>query len=312
VRFATYLDPGDGAERVGVVEGDEVFALPRETTLVAELTGGLEALLASGSRALADRSGGSPLAGVVLRAPLPVPPSIRDFLAFEEHLRNARGGQDIDPDWYELPIFYFSNPAAVHGPGDDVAISPGSAMFDFELEVAAVVGARGADLTPQDAERHIAGYTVMCDFSARDLQRREMRLGLGPAKGKDGATSLGPWLVTRDELEPYRSRRAFRLEMVASVNGRRYGGGNLDDLYWSFAEMLSYASRGTEVVPGDVIGSGTVGTGCILELAMGASGGDYPWLSPGDLVELSVEHLGTLRHRIGAAAPVQELRPGSA
>ena len=191
-------------------------------------------------------------------------------------------------------------------------MAPGSNEWDYELEIAAVVGHEGRDLTPEAAEDVIVGYTILCDFSARDLQRREMRQRLGPAKGKDSATSLGPWLVTADELLPYRSGRAFSLRMEASVNGRRYGGGRLDDIHWSFAEMVAYASRGTRVVPGDVIGSGTVGTGCILELALTGQGDDHPWLTPGDVVEITVEHMGHLRHRIVAGTPLRPLRPGEA
>jgi 2-keto-4-pentenoate hydratase/2-oxohepta-3-ene-1,7-dioic acid hydratase in catechol pathway len=243
---------------------------------------------------------------VALWAPIPVPPSIRDFLAFESHLRNARG--EVDPEWYELPVFYFSNPQGVIGPHDDVAIAPGSVEWDYELEFAAVVGMAGSDLRPDEADRHIAGYTVMCDFSARDHQRREMRLGLGPAKGKDTATSMGPVLVTPDELAPYRSGQAFALDMAVEVSGTRAGGGSLADIYWSFGEMLAYASRGTTVVPGDVIGSGTVGTGCVLEHRR--LGHDVPWLAPGDVVRLSIDHVGTLRHRIVAGRDPVPLRGG--
>lgn len=297
---------GPTEDRVGVVDDDTVYGFEAGVAMIDLLARGHEAVLEAGERARSSPSEVLTISQVTLRAPVPVPPSVRDFLAFEEHLKNARG--DVDADWYELPVFYFSNPAAVHGPFDDVAISPGSQMFDFELEVAAVVGAEGANLTPSEAEDHIAGYTILCDFSARDLQQREMRQRLGLAKGKDGATSLGPWLVTPDELEPHRSGRGFALEMKASVNGRPYGGGRLDSIYWSFGEMIAYASRGTRVVPGDVIGSGTVGTGCILERVMTGLGDSYPWLQPDDVVELSVERLGSLRHRIRAAAPFHELR----
>jgi 2-keto-4-pentenoate hydratase/2-oxohepta-3-ene-1,7-dioic acid hydratase in catechol pathway len=306
LRFVTFENPGGGGDRVGVVEGDMVFAFDHGTTLRSLLAEGGPALLEAGNVARRDPAVVMPCSELRLRAPVPVPPSIRDFLAFETHVRNARGGE-VDADWFELPVFYFSNPAAVHGPEDDVPVFPGSTMFDFELEVAAVVGTEGSNLTPDAAEDHIAGYTVLCDFSARDIQRREMRQQLGPAKGKDGATSLGPCLVTSDELEPYRSRRAFALEMTVTVNGRRYGGGRLDEIYWSFAEMLAYASRGTRVVPGDVIGSGTVGTGCILELAMMGRGEEFPWLVPGDVVELHVEQLGTLRHTITVPVSLHEL-----
>src|SRR5438876_12401634 len=142
----------------------------------------------------------------------------------------------MDPDWYELPVFYFSNPAAVVGPDAEVEIPPGSAALDFELEVAAVVGRGGSDLDPSDGERHIAGFCVMNDWSARDLQAREMKLSMGPVKGKDFATTLGPVLTTPDELEPFRGDRAFGLTMTASVNGREYSRASLDDIYWSFGE----------------------------------------------------------------------------
>ncbi len=306
MRLVTYSRGDSTAERVGVVEGETVYGFGSGLSMIDLLSRGNDVLLGEAERVRSSPSEVVSLSEVALRAPVPAPPSIRDFLAFEEHVRNARG--DVDADWYELPVFYFSNPAAVHGPYDEVAVSPGSQMFDFELEVAAVVGTGGGDLAPSDAELHIAGYTILCDFSARDLQQREMRQRLGPAKGKDGATSLGPWLVTADELEPFRSGRAFALEMSASVNGRRYGGGRLDSIYWSFGEMLAYASRGTRVVPGDVFGSGTVGTGCILERVATGLGDQYPWLRPGDVVELNVEHLGTLRHRITPAPALHELR----
>ena len=170
----------------------------------------------------------------------------------------------MEPDWYELPVFYFSNPAALVGPFDDLPMPPGTKELDFELEVGAVVGRGGSDLDPSDAEASIAGFCVMNDWSARDVQRREMRLSMGPVKGKDFATTLGPWLVTPDELEPHQKAKAYDLTMTASVNGREYSRASLADIYWSFGEMLAYASRGTRLVPGDVIGSGTCGTGCIL------------------------------------------------
>jgi 2-keto-4-pentenoate hydratase/2-oxohepta-3-ene-1,7-dioic acid hydratase in catechol pathway len=168
----------------------------------------------------------------------------------------------------------------------------------------------GADLDPDTAERHIAGYCVMNDWSARDIQRREMKLSMGPVKGKDFATTLGPFMVTPDELEPFRKGRAFDLAMLASVNGREYSRASLADIYWSFGEMLAYASRGTEVAPGDVIGSGTCGTGCILELSLVHGEDQYPWLKPGDLVELEVEHLGRTGNRVVEGPHLKPLRSG--
>ena len=281
-----------------------------EPASVLGLLGEDPTLMGPAERALANALDVVPLDGAQLRAPVPAPPSVRDFMAFESHVANSRRrlGQEVDPDWYELPVFYFTNPSAVCGPHDDVAISPGSSQFDYELEIAAVVGRRGTNLSPEQAESHIAGYMVMCDWSARDLQLREMRQLLGPAKGKDSATSLGPILVTPDELASRRAGRAYDLEMSASVNGVPYSRGNLADLYWSFGQMLAYASRGTSVETGDVLGSGTVGSGCILELS-GLHGVErYPWLSPGDEVRLEVEELGAIVSRITEAAPVVPLR----
>lgn len=245
-----------------------------------------------------------------LLAPIPQPPSVRDFMAFEDHVKTAmeRVGKDVHPVWYEQPVFYFSNPAGVIGPADPVPVSPGSSMFDYELEIAAIVGKGGSDLDPATAEEHIAGYAILADWSARDLQMSEMAVGLGPAKAKDGATTIGPWLVTPDELAPYRDGNGFRLEMSASVNGRAYSRGVWSSVYWSFGQMLAYASRGTTLRPGDVIGSGTVGTGCILELSAVPGSQEYPWLAPGDQVTLEVDHLGRLSCDIVAGPDPVPLR----
>jgi 2-keto-4-pentenoate hydratase/2-oxohepta-3-ene-1,7-dioic acid hydratase in catechol pathway len=231
--------------------------------------------------------------------------TIRDFYAFEQHVATARQarGLPMDAAWYELPAFYFSNPHAVVAPDALVAAPPGCEELDFELEVAAIVGKPGADVEPGKAADLIAGFTIMNDWSARDLQRREMRVGLGPAKGKDFATSLGPGLVAPDALQGRRAGKSYDLTMTARVNGREYSRGNLADLHWSFGEMLAYASRGTRVVPGDVIGSGTCGTGCILELSSVHGHEEFPWLQPGDVVELEVEGLGMLRNTIGVRQP---------
>lgn len=300
MRFATFLAPDSPTERVGVADGERLHALAPGVALVDLLAD----LPDAGRAALVSPDAVFDLAGVRLLAPIRVPPSVRDFYAFEAHVRTARAtrGLEVDPDWYELPVFYFSNPAAVTGPGVDIRVPPGAEELDYELEVAAVVGRPGSDLDPATAEAHIAGYTVMNDWSARDLQRREMRLGLGPAKGKDFATSLGPVLVTPDELESYRERKSFDLAMTARVNGVEWSRGNLADIHWSFSEMLAHASRGTVVRPGDVIGSGTCGTGCILELSAVHGPAAYPWLGPGDVVELTVAGLGTLTNRVVAGA----------
>jgi 2-keto-4-pentenoate hydratase/2-oxohepta-3-ene-1,7-dioic acid hydratase in catechol pathway len=310
MRFVTYRHPETGHDRTGVLHGDVVHALPQGTALLDLLGDDGERLHSAGERALREPSEVAALSDVRLRAPLPKPPTIRDFYAFEDHVRTARAGRglDMDPDWYELPVFYFSNPYAALGPGDDVPIAPGSAQMDYELEVAAVVGRAGSDLDPATAEQHIAGYMVMNDWSARDVQRREMKLSMGPVKGKDFATSLGPVLVTPDEIEPYRAGRAFDLAMSARVNGVEWSHASLADIYWSFGEMLAYASRGTRVEPGDVIGSGTCGTGCILELSLVHGSERYPWLRAGDVVELEVAQLGVLRNTVVEGPQLRALR----
>jgi len=302
VRFVTYRHPETQHDRCGVLHGDDVHAMPQGTALVDLLGDDGDRLHSMGAMALREPAEVVALSDVQLRAPLPRPPTIRDFYAFEEHVRTARQrrGLEMIPEWYEFPVFYFSNPYATVGPDVDVAMPPGTAEMDYELEVAAVVGRAGADLDASTAEQHIAGYMVMNDWSARDIQRREMKLSMGPVKGKDFATSLGPMLVTPDELEPLRSNRAFDLQMVARVNGEEWSRSSLATIHYGFGEMLAWASRGTRVEPGDVIGSGTCGTGCILELSLVHGGERYPWLRPGDVVELEVDRLGVLRNRVVA------------
>ena len=312
MRFVTYRHLDSDHDRSGVLTHFGVIhGLPQGMQLQDLLGDDGDRLHSAGERGLREPSEVIALDAVRLRAPLPRPATVRDFYAFEQHVRTARQrrGLDMDPDWYQLPVFYFSNPYATCGHDDDVAVPPGCEELDYELEVAAVVGMGGADLDPATAERHIAGYTIMNDWSARDVQRREMKLSMGPVKGKDFATSLGPMLVTPDELEPLRKDRAFDLAMTARVNGVEYSRASLADIFWSFGEMLAYASRGTRVEPGDVIGSGTCGTGCILELSLVHGGEQYPWLRPGDLVELEVEKLGVLRNRIVAGPALRPLRP---
>jgi fumarylacetoacetate (FAA) hydrolase len=217
-----------------------------------------------------------------MRRPFPQgrPPSIRDFMAFEEHFRGARAvtGREVPPAWYELPVFYFSNPGAVYGDGEDIPKPPDTAKLDYELELACVIGEGGE---PE-------GFTIMNDFSARDLQALEMPVGLGPAKGKDFATALGPELVSADELPD-----DLDLVAVARVNGEERTRSRTGGMHWTWPQLLAAAARNTPgLLPGDVIGSGTVGGGCILEH------GDERWLAPGDVVELEIEGIGVLRNRI--------------
>ena len=208
------------------------------------------------------------------------PPSIRDFMAFEEHVRNARAnrGQDVPRAWYDAPCFYFTNPGAVYRDGDEIPCPEGTTMLDYELELACVIGEGGR---PE-------GFTIMNDFSARDLQMREMQVGLGPAKGKDFATALGPVLVSPDELPADLDLRA-----IARVNGEVRTDSRTGGMHFAWDELIEVAARNTPgLIAGEILGSGTVGGGCILEHD------DGRWLRPGDEVELEIEGIGVLRNRI--------------
>jgi len=242
------------------------------------------------------------LTDIELLAPVPRPASVRDFYAFEAHVKRARlkRGMEVPPEWYEMPIFYYSNHGAVIGPEAPVVRPLGCQELDYELEVACVIGRGGRNLTPDAAEASIAGFTILNDWSARDIQRAEMKVGLGPAKGKDFATSLGPWLVTPDELaERAAGLGRYDLAMTVRVNGEQTGGGTLRDLHWRWGEMIARASQNCGVWPGDVIGSGCVGTGCQLEQ-------EPPrWLQAGDVVELEVGGLGVLRNPVVESAGVR-------
>jgi 2-keto-4-pentenoate hydratase/2-oxohepta-3-ene-1,7-dioic acid hydratase in catechol pathway len=225
--------------------------------------------------------------------------SLRDFYAFEQHVKtaNENRGREVPKEWYEIPVFYFSNHTAIYGPDDTIPYPSYSDALDYELEVACVIGKPGRDIPADKAEEHIFGYMIFNDWSARDEQRKEMAVGLGPAKGKDFANSFGPYLVTPDELADRHTGRpgVYDLEMVARVNGVERSRGNWKDLYWSFGQMIERASQDVTLQPGDVIGSGTVGSGCLLELTKGQG----PWLQPGDVVELEIERLGVLRNMVG-------------
>lgn len=239
-----------------------------------------------------------PLKTVRLHAPLPRPPSFRDFYAFEQHVRTAfaNRGREVPPEWYRAPVFYYSNPGAIIGPGDDLPYPSYSQQLDFELEIACIISRPGRNIPANQAEQHIFGYTLLNDWSARDEQRWEMKVGLGPAKGKDFATSLGPWIVTPDELSARHAGRpgVYDLAMCARINGVERSSGNWKALHYSFGEMIERASAEVWLQPGDVLGSGTVGSGCLLEITRGRG----PWLQPGDLVELEAEVLGVLANKI--------------
>jgi len=294
MRIATYAQ--DGSARAAVVAGDDLHPFPLGVTVTELLEQGA---LAEAAR-VARRETAVPLGSVRLLPPL-IPPSIRDFVTFEEHVEGlARGfGGQIPPEWHEAPTFYFTNPHALIGAYDEVPVPPGCHAFDFELEVAAVIGRAGRDLTPEQAREHIVGYTIFNDWSARDLQAREMRVSLGPAKGKDSASTLGPWLVTADELDDCRDADGFlRLTMTVSRNGEKVGDDTLANMAWTFEEMVAYASRGTWVRPGDVLGSGTCGAGCLAEFWGRRGAVDPRPLAPGDVVTMTVERLGTISNTV--------------
>jgi 2-keto-4-pentenoate hydratase/2-oxohepta-3-ene-1,7-dioic acid hydratase in catechol pathway len=310
MRFATW--EAGGVVTAGVVSDDGLHALPGGTTVLDLVRAGLPAAREAGAEAL--RGPAVPLDCVRLLPPLQAP-TVRDFVAFEEHVEGVRKAIDgvagVVDEWYQAPTFYFTNPYALVGAHDDVPVPPGSQRFDFELEVAVVVGRDGASLTPEQAREHVFGYTVLNDWSARDLQAREMRVNLGPAKGKDSATTLGPWLVTADELEPSRDDEGFlQLAMQVGVNGVEVGRDLLSNMGWPFEELISYASRGTEVRAGDVLGSGTCGNGgCLAELWGRRGEAAPPPLRPGDVVEMTVEGIGTVRNRVVAGVELPPVRP---
>jgi len=232
-----------------------------------------------------------------IKAPIPDPPTLRDFYAFEDHVKTARArrGLPMPQEWYEFPAFYYSNPHVIYGPGADVPYPSYTKTLDYELEVACVIGRGGIDIPEAEAESHIAGYTIMNDWSARDVQVGEMKIGLGPAKAKDFATSLGPWLVTPDEiLDRKTGPGKFNLKMTAKVNNKQLSTGNMDKMHWSFPQMIARASQSVCLQPGEVFGSGTVGTGSLLELGLEV----HPWLKPEDTVELEIERLGVLRNKV--------------
>lgn len=313
VKWVSYrTDQGD---RTGVVEGDAIYALARGTELIELIGRGVDGLREAGEQALREPHEVISLAEATLLAPIPRPPSIRDCLCFLDHMRNCQevmgAGRALKDAWYEIPAFYFACPSTVLGPYEEVRMAPGSAWWDFELEIGAVIGIGGRDLTPAEAERAIIGYTIYNDWSARDLQLRESPLAIGQAKGKDGATTLGPYLVTPDELEPYLREGQLALEVEATVNGALVGGGRTD-MDWTFGEVISFASRGVELLPGEVFGSGTVPGCCLIEhFSPGDPAAFRAWLKPGDVVSLRVQGLGETRQTVLATPaphPIQARR----
>jgi 2-keto-4-pentenoate hydratase/2-oxohepta-3-ene-1,7-dioic acid hydratase in catechol pathway/glyoxylase-like metal-dependent hydrolase (beta-lactamase superfamily II) len=300
-RWATYRY--QGRDRVGVVSGETLYATADGAGLLDLIARGADGLHEAAKAALTSPAQVVAVADVELRAPIPEPPSIRDCLCFLDHMRNCRqaigAGRTLNDTWYRVPAFYFTCPATVLGPYEDVPIAPGSAWQDFELEIAAVVGSAGADLTVEQAQQAIVGYTIFNDWSARDLQLLDSQLGLGQAKGKDSGITLGPYLVTPDELERYFTDGRFDLEVTALVNDEVIGSGSTSAMDWTFAEVISYASRGVSLRAGDVFGSGTVPTCTLIEHLDAADPASFGgWLHNGDVVTLRVHGLGEIRQTV--------------
>ena len=258
-----------------------------------------------------SRNKGIPVDSVTLLAPVPFPTSCRDAYAFRQHVAAARRNRKADmiAEFDQYPIFYFTNHHSVQGPGDVSCMPDHFEKLDFELEVAIVICKQGRNIKAAEAEEYIGGLMIMNDLSARRLQMEEMLLNLGPAKGKDFATTTGPWLVTLDELKPFvvapkegHTGLSWNLKMTCTVNGVKVSEGNLADMDWTFSEIIERASYGVDLYPGDVIGSGTVGTGCFLELNGTGKLGDpdykEQWLQDGDKVEMEIEGLGILSNTI--------------
>jgi fumarylacetoacetate (FAA) hydrolase len=269
-----------------------------------------ELLLMEGTR---TSNKGIALKDVQLLAPVPFPTSCRDGYAFRDHVAAARRNRKVEmiPEFDQYPVFYFTNQHSIQGPGEIKCMPDHFEKLDFELEAAVVICKHGRNIKAEDADEHIGGLMIMNDMSARKLQMEEMLLNLGPAKGKDFSTVIGPWLVTLDELEEFtippkenHIGRSWNLQMKCWINDVQASEGNLGDMDWTFAELIQRASYGADLYPGDVIGSGTVGTGCFLELNGTGKLNDpnymEQWLQPGDTVEMEIDNLGKLNNTIVA------------
>lgn len=317
MKFVTYLDETN--ECVGVYVSERVYSLSsidnklphsvieilKEAETYFPLIQQIEADLVNGNFKEAE------VKNPILLAPIPHPPSFRDAYAFRQHVETSRlnRGLDMIPEFDEFPVFYFSNHQAIQGPGDIYAMPLHFHQMDFELEIAVVIKKEGINIQAKDADKYIGGFMILNDLSARELQMQEMKLNLGPAKGKDFATAMGPYLVTPDELIPYiipaktgHIGNSYDLSMACEVNGKQVSEGNFKDIHWTFAEIIERVSYGVKIFPGDIIGSGTVGTGCFLEIN-GTNRRKDPnykeqWLLPEDNITMEVKGLGKLINKV--------------
>jgi 2-keto-4-pentenoate hydratase/2-oxohepta-3-ene-1,7-dioic acid hydratase in catechol pathway len=319
MRIARWKQAGSIAEGfvVGSDRGDVVVPFPDGATVADVLAAGLSAARATYAQAVGHSgapAGATLLSDVVLLAPL-VPASIRDFVAFEEHVEgvsaSVEGKSHVSDEWYQAPTFYFTNPHTVIATGDELR-PPETEKLDVELELAVVIGgvpgpdgalAETANLTPEAAREHVFGYTIMNDWSARDLQGREMKVNLGPSKGKDFGMTLGPWIVTADEVDAHRDAEGFlRLRAELWINEELVGDDLVSNMGWPFEELVAYAARNSRLLPGDVLGSGTVGHGgCLGELW--GRGSTRPPLAQGDRVVMHIDAVGEISNTVGAAVP---------
>ena len=297
----------NGKINLGHLENDMIYDLH---ALDAQIADNMQDFLEGGEYQLqlakTAVENGSPTISecdIEIVSPVPNPPSIRDAYAFRQHVATARNNRGLDmiPEFDEIPIFYFTNHHAVFGEGDFPVRQRHTEKLDFELECAAVIGKKGRDISTSEADDYIAGFMIMNDFSARGLQMQEMKLNLGPAKGKDFGSSFGPWMITKDELENYRKSSSdgdrYDLKMKAFINGIQVSQDTLANMTWTFAQIIERVSYGVDIFPGDIIGSGTCGTGCFLELN-GSKITDNQWLKPGDTVSLEIQTLGKLTNQI--------------
>jgi fumarylacetoacetate (FAA) hydrolase len=319
MKLVTFLRSGQ--PELGILSGEKIYGAK---SLDTSLPSSMAELLSQGDKGMdamraaeqAIKEGKSAVEGIaynddILLAPVPHPTSCRDGYAFRQHVASARRNRGVPmiPEFDEYPIMYFTNHNAIQGPGEIWCMPDHFQKLDFELEVAVVLGKKGRNIKASEADQYIAGYMIMNDMSARTLQMEEMLLNLGPAKGKDFSTVIGPYMVTPDELEQYKidakanhTGNNHALQMTCRVNGIEVSSGSVGDMDWTFAEIIERCAYGVDVYPGDVIGSGTVGTGCFLELngtgLLNDKNFKPQWLQPNDVVEMEITGLGILKNTI--------------
>jgi 2-keto-4-pentenoate hydratase/2-oxohepta-3-ene-1,7-dioic acid hydratase in catechol pathway len=288
-------------EHLGIINHGRLLDLPEGMTVLQVLN--LPRAERDYLEGQAGRHFNAPLDSVELLPPVD-PKAMRDYVTFEGHISGMKksepGDGSVPAHWYEAPVFYFMNPHTVIGGNANVNAPAYTGALDYELEVAVILKKPAVNVTPEQASDYIAGYCILNDWSARDVQLKEMSVGLGPSKGKDFATTLGPWITTPDELEQYRDGDRYALDMSVSVNGVRIGGDNLKNMGWSFEQMIAHASRSSYVGAGDVLASGTAHTGSMAEFWAKTKSHNPPPLKPGDLVEMTVTGLGTIANRVVA------------